>query len=54
MDSVFCIEALEKALAKHSAPEIMNTNQGSQFTSRDFVRCLKTYDIRISMDDKGA
>ena len=54
MDSAFCIEALEEALAKYGAPEIMNTDQGSQFTSREFIRCLKTHDIRISMDGKGA
>jgi len=28
----FCVEALNEAIAKHGPPEIMNTDQGSQFT----------------------
>jgi putative transposase len=38
----------------HSKPEIMNTDQGSQFTSIDFIKALKDADIQISMDGKGA
>jgi putative transposase len=34
MDVSFCIEALEEALNSHGRPEIFNTDQGSQFTSR--------------------
>lgn len=34
-------------------PEIFNTDQGSQFTSEDFVNGLKKNDIQISMDGKG-
>ena len=34
MDVLFCLEALEEAIALHGAPEIMNTDQGSQFTSQ--------------------
>ncbi len=54
MDVYFCIEALEEALARHGTPEIMNTDQGSQFTSLAFTGLLKEHDIRISMDGKGA
>jgi len=50
----FCIEALEEALARHGRPDIFNTDQGSQFTSVDFIRVLKTAEIAISMDGKGA
>lgn len=32
MDADFCIQALEEALARYGAPEIFNTDQGSQFT----------------------
>ncbi len=50
----FCIEALEEALARHGRPEIVNTDQGSQFTSVDFIKVLKAAEIAISMDGKGA
>lgn len=49
-----CLEALDEAIAQHGAPEIMNTDQGSQFTSIDFIRALKDAGIQISMDGKGA
>jgi putative transposase len=49
-----CIEALEDAMLHHGKPEIMNTDQGSQFTSIDFIKTLKDADIQISMDGKGA
>ena len=53
MDTHFCIEALEEALALHGSPEIFNTDQGSQFTSFDFTNVLKENGIKISMDGKG-
>ena len=53
MDTSFCIEALEEAFAKYGRPEIFNTDQGSQFTSADFVRALKERGIEISMDGRG-
>jgi putative transposase len=54
MDSEFCREALEEALARHGCPEIFNTDQGSQFTSAEFTDVLHKRGIRISMDGKGA
>ena len=54
MDSAFCIEAVEEALAKHGKPEIFNSDQGSQFTSFAFTELLKGHAIAISMDGKGA
>ncbi len=54
MDVHFCLEALEEAIACYGPPEIMNTNQGSQFTSQAFTGVLKDHGIRISMDGKGA
>ena len=54
LEAAFCIEALEEAIARHGRPEIVNTDQGSQFTSRDFTNVLLTNGIAISMDGKGA
>jgi putative transposase len=49
----FCIEAVEEAIARHGKPEIFNTDQGSQFTSAEFVGLLQRHAIRPSMDGKG-
>jgi len=49
----FCIEALREALRRHGAPEIFNTDQGSQFTDEDFTAVLAARGVRISMDGKG-
>lgn len=54
MDTAFCIEVVEEALAKHGKPEIFNSDQGSQFTSVAFTDLLKKHKIAISMDGKGA
>ena len=48
----FCVAALERALSNNK-PEIFNTDQGSQFTSADFIKALKTSGVQISMDGKG-
>ena len=53
MDARFCVEALNEALARYARPEIFNTDQGSQFTSRDFTETLKDADVAISMDGRG-
>jgi len=53
LDASFCVEALEAALETYGAPEIFNTDQGSQFTSEDFTGVLKRHGIRISRDGKG-
>ncbi len=52
MDVHFCLEALEKALDR-GKPEILNSDQGSQFTSREFTGLLLDAGVRISMDGKG-
>ncbi|WQP41051.1 IS3 family transposase (plasmid) [Sinorhizobium medicae] len=54
METAFCIEAVEEALARYGKPDIFNTDQGSQFTSVDFTAVLKKAEIAISMDGKGA
>jgi len=54
LETDFCIEAVNEALARHGKPDIFNTDQGSQFTSIDFIKVLKNATIAISMDGKGA
>ncbi len=53
MDTAFCLEALNEAVQTYGAPEIFNTDQGSQFTSEEFTGVLKSSNIKISMDGKG-
>ena len=53
MDTAFCIEALEEALARYGRPGILNTDQGSQFTSQPFTDVLTDAEVRISMDGRG-
>jgi putative transposase len=52
LDGDFCLEALEEALAG-SRPEIFNTDQGVQFTSREFTGRLQAAGVAISMDGRG-
>jgi len=52
-DTGMCLEALEEAFETYGQPEIFNTDQGSQFTSADWVDALTSRNIRISMDGKG-
>ncbi|HEY3776705.1 MAG TPA: IS3 family transposase [Rhizomicrobium sp.] len=54
METGFCLEAVEEALAKHGSPDIFNTDQGSQFTSAEFTGLLLNNGIAISMDGKGS
>jgi putative transposase len=54
MEAAFCVEALQEAMARHGKPEIVNTDQGSQFTGTPFTGVLGRHGITISMDGKGA
>jgi putative transposase len=54
MEAAFCVETLEDALARHGKPDILNTDQGSQFTGSAFTAVLADSGIAISMDGKGA
>ena len=49
----FCVEALKEAIARYGKPDIFNTDQGSQFTSEEWIETLKGAGIAISMDGKG-
>ena len=52
MEADFCVEAFRDSLA-YGVPEISNTDQGSQFTSDDYIDMLKECGINISMDGRG-
>lgn len=54
LETTPCLETLNEALRRFGKPEIMNTDQGSQFTSIDFIKTLKDAGVQISMDGKGA
>jgi len=53
LDTDFCLEAVEEALRIYGPPDIFNTDQGAQFTSRAFTGLLDQHQIRISMDGRG-
>jgi len=53
MNKEFVIKAVNDAVKKHGAPLILNSDQGSQFTSPVYVDILKEHGIKISMDGKG-
>jgi putative transposase len=52
LDGSFCLEALDEAL-KGGKPEIFNSDQGSQFTSREFTSRLLERAVAVSMDGRG-
>ncbi len=54
MDVRFCLEALEEAMLRFGRPEIMNSDQGSQFTSLAFTSVLEANGVSISMDGSGS
>ena len=53
LDDAFCVDALQRAIARYGRPEIFNTDQGSQFTGRAFTGVLEAHAITISMDGRG-
>lgn len=53
MDTDFCTAALEEAIWRYGVPEIMNTDQGAQYTSDAWISLLKSHGIQISMDGRG-
>ncbi|MFZ8477901.1 IS3 family transposase, partial [Staphylococcus aureus] len=52
LEAEFCIDTLQRVVTKGKC-DIFNTDQGSQFTSHDFINVLKQHEIAISMDGKG-
>ena len=54
MESGWVVKLIKSAIEKHGKPRIINSDQGSQFTSEEYVKTIKEFeDIRISMDGKG-
>lgn len=53
MTADWCIELLEDTIQMYGAPEIHNSDQGSQYTSQEYIETLKKHQIKISMDGKG-
>ena len=53
LDASFCVDALDEAIAKYGKPEIMNTDQGSQFTGSAWITTLTEAEVKISMDGRG-
>ena len=52
LETGFCAEALTEALGQ-GRPDVFNTDQGSQFTSREFTQILQDHSVKISMDGRG-
>jgi putative transposase len=53
MDAYWCKELINQAVEKYGIPEILNTDQGSQYTSNLFVHAVQSNGIQLSMDGKG-
>ena len=54
LEAIHAKEVIEQALAKYGTPEIVNTDQGSQFTAEEFTRVVLEAGCRLSMDGRGA
>ncbi|WP_432207428.1 IS3 family transposase [Burkholderia pyrrocinia] len=54
LEAVHAVEALEEAFARYGLPDIVNTDQGSQFTAGAFTEAVLGRGIRLSMDGKGS
>ena len=52
LEADFCVDALQEALSQ-GRPQVFNTDQGSQFASRQFTQVLQDHGVKISMDGKG-
>jgi len=53
LEADFCVDALREAIENHGIPGVFNTDQGTQFTSQDFIDVLTSHSISISMDGRG-
>ena len=52
-DTAMCMRTLMRALQSGRRPKIFNTDQGSQFTSKEWTKEIESNGIKVSMDDKG-
>jgi putative transposase len=53
LDVPVCIEALQEALSPYGTPEVFNSDQGSQFTCKAYINCLRAKAVQISMGGRG-
>jgi len=53
MEAIWCAEGFLSAVRIHGKPEILNTDQGSQYTSECFTEAVLGSDVKLSMDGKG-
>uniref|UniRef100_UPI0021D465FE integrase core domain-containing protein n=1 Tax=Portibacter marinus TaxID=2898660 RepID=UPI0021D465FE len=54
MEAEWCVQVVDEAITMYGKPEIINTDQGSQFSSEIFTKAItKKHKIRLSMDGKG-
>ena len=54
LEACHAVDVLQQAFSRYGIPEIINTDQGSQFTADEFVRTVKDKGCRLSMDGRGA
>jgi putative transposase len=54
LEACHAVMSVQEALSKYSAPDIINTDQGSQFTAKDFVGIVQAAGCQMSMDGRGA
>jgi len=54
LEACHAVDVLQEAFNRHGTPEIVNTDQGSQFTAEEFVKAVQDRGCRLSMDGRGA
>lgn len=54
LEAYHAAEVLQEAFTRHGTPDIVNTDQGSQFTALEFVRTVQEHGCQLSMDGRGA
>ena len=54
LEACHAVDVLQEAVGRHGSPEIVNTDQGSQFTAHEFVQAVKEQGCKLSMDGRGA
>jgi putative transposase len=54
LEACHAVDVLQEAFNRHGTPEIVNTDQGSQFTAEEFVKAAQDRGCRLSMDGRGA
>jgi putative transposase len=54
LEAVHATEVIEQAFSRYGTPEIVNTDQGSQFTAEEFTRSVLDRGCKLSMDGRGA